>query len=83
MQKLDGSSESGWRRLHSPRQWTVILSLAAVAIGVVPLLNAVVPPSSSLYVSDFYLAVLGKYLTFAILALLLVALSVRSVLMRR
>jgi urea transport system permease protein len=69
MQKADLSAESGWRRLHSPRQWVVILSLAAVVIGVVPLLNRAVPPSSAFYVSDFYLALIGKYLTFAILAL--------------
>jgi urea transport system permease protein len=69
MQKADLSVVSGWRRLHSPRQWVVILSLAAVVIGVVPLLNRAVPPSSAFYVSDFYLALIGKYLTFAILAL--------------
>jgi len=69
MLKLDASAESGWRRLHTPRQWLVILVLAVVTIGVVPLLNRAVPPSSAFYLSDFYLALLGKYLTFAILAL--------------
>src|SRR4029078_5149452 len=68
MQKLDLASESGWRRLHTPKQWLVILALAGVAIGGVPLLNKL-PPSSSFYLSDFYLSLLGKYLTYAILAL--------------
>src|SRR5215467_6243694 len=68
MLKPDLSPESGWRRLHTPRQWLVILTLAAIAIVVVPLLNKL-PPSSSFYLSDFYLALLGKYLTYAILAL--------------
>ena len=68
MQKLEFRSESGWRRLHTPKQWLVILAMSMVAIVVVPLLNKL-PPSSSFYLSDFYLSLLGKYLTYAILAL--------------
>jgi urea transport system permease protein len=68
MQKPEFQSETGWRRLHTPKQWLVILVLSVVAIVVVPLLNKL-PPSSSFYLSDFYLSLLGKYLTYAILAL--------------
>src|SRR5262245_44548289 len=68
MQKPEFHSETGWRRLHTPRQWLAILAMSVVAIGVVPLLNKL-PPSSAFYLSDFYLALFGKYLTYAILAL--------------
>jgi urea transport system permease protein len=41
-----------------------------VAIGVlVPLLNLVVPPTSSFHISSYYVVLLGKYLCFALLAL--------------
>ena len=62
-------TEAVWRRLHTPKQWLVLGVLAFAAIVVVPLLNKAVPPSSPLYLSDFYLLLIGKYLTFAILAL--------------
>src|SRR4030095_10430094 len=68
MLKPDPSTESAWRRLHTPRQWLVVLTLAVIAIGVVPLLNKL-PPTSAFYLSDFSLALFGQYLTFAILAL--------------
>jgi urea transport system permease protein len=68
MLKPDPSGDSVWRRLHTPRQWLAIGGMALVAIVVVPVCNAL-PPSSALYVSDFYLSLLGKYLTYAILAL--------------
>jgi urea transport system permease protein len=68
MQNPDRSSDTGRRPLLTPRQWLVLLTLSAVAIVIVPVLNKL-SPSSSLYVSDFYLALLGKYLTYAILAL--------------
>jgi urea transport system permease protein len=69
MQTPDLTAEAGWRRLHTPKEWLTLLILAAVAIIVVPLLNGAVPPSSALYLSDYYLTLLGKYLTLAILAL--------------
>jgi urea transport system permease protein len=68
MPKPELSSESGWRRLHTPGQWVFVLVLAALAIGLVPLLNKL-SPSSTFYLSDYYLTLFGKYLTFAILAL--------------
>jgi urea transport system permease protein len=45
-----------------------LLVLAAIAIAV-PLLNLVVPPSSPFHLSAYYVALFGKYLSFAILAL--------------
>ncbi|MEX2318643.1 MAG: urea ABC transporter permease subunit UrtC, partial [Bauldia sp.] len=46
----------------------VILILVAVAIGV-PVLHLAVPPGSALYVPTYAVALLGKYLTYALLAL--------------
>jgi urea transport system permease protein len=68
MQTPDPSLQPLWSRLHSPRQWALLSGLAVLVIGVVPLLNKL-PPGASLYVSDFYITVFGKYLTLAILAL--------------
>jgi len=52
-----------------PRGWTGVL-LAAIVIAVaVPLLNLVVPETSALHLSDFYVSLLGKILCYAICAL--------------
>jgi urea transport system permease protein len=45
-----------------------IVLLAAIAI-VVPLLNLLVPPSSPFHVSSYYVALFGKYICYALLAL--------------
>jgi hypothetical protein len=45
-----------------------IVLLAAVAI-VVPMLNLMLPPSSPYHISSYYVALFGKYLCFALLAL--------------
>src|SRR6185295_956959 len=42
--------------------------LAAIAV-VVPLLNLAVPPSSPIYLSSYFVALFGKYLCYALLAL--------------
>lgn len=55
--------------LHTPRQWLVLLALSLATIVVVPVLNGLVSPTSSFYLSDFQLILLGKYLTYATLAL--------------
>jgi urea transport system permease protein len=69
MQTPDPSTVPLWRRMHTPGQWGVIFALAFGAIVVVPLLNSVVPVSSSFHLSDFQVTLFGKYLTYAILAL--------------
>ena len=45
----------------------ILLAIAALAL--LPLLNLVVPPSSPLYLPDFAVKLIGKWLCFAILAL--------------
>ncbi len=47
---------------------TVLALLAAIAV-VVPLLNLFVPASSPFYVSSYFVALFGKYICYAILAL--------------
>ncbi|MEP4378649.1 MAG: urea ABC transporter permease subunit UrtC [Alphaproteobacteria bacterium] len=55
--------------MESKRGWTTILALGFVAIFVVPFLNLAVPEGSFFHLSTFWVATLGKYLAFAILAL--------------
>ncbi|MDA0785027.1 MAG: urea ABC transporter permease subunit UrtC [Proteobacteria bacterium] len=55
--------------LESKRSWTAIVILAVIAIVVVPFLNLAVPEGSLFHLSTFWVATLGKYLAFAILAL--------------
>jgi urea transport system permease protein len=50
---------------------TVLLALLGIAIIVVPLLNLAVPESSSLHLSTYTVTLLGKYLTYALLAIAL------------
>jgi len=57
------------RRLLTPRQWVALAVLALVVIVVIPALNALTPRDSSFHVSDFHLQLLGKYLTYATMAL--------------
>jgi len=55
--------------MESKRSWTAIVVLAVIAIVVVPFLNLAVPEGSVFHLSTFWVATLGKYLAFAILAL--------------
>ncbi len=55
--------------MESKRGWTAIVALAVIAIFVVPFLNLAVPEGSLFHLSTFWVATLGKYLAFAILAL--------------
>lgn len=55
--------------LESKRSWMAIVTLAVIALVVVPLLNLAVPEGSLFHLSTFWVATLGKYLAFAILAL--------------
>src|SRR5579871_2945519 len=64
-----------------PRQYTLwisarrdtgtrwFLGLLALIAVLVPILNQVVPPSSSLHISAYGLTLIGKYLCYALLAL--------------
>jgi urea transport system permease protein len=68
MQTPDAPPESSGRRLHSPREWIILAALSFLTIVVVPLLNGI-SPKSFFYLTDFQIILLGKYLTYATLAL--------------
>jgi len=51
------------------RRTTIALSAIALAILLVPILNLVVPPGSLLHVPDDKVALFGKYVCYAVLAL--------------
>ena len=55
--------------MESKRSWAAILTLAVIAIFVVPILNLAVPEGSLFHIPTFWVTTLGKYLAFAILAL--------------
>ncbi|MGH8512482.1 MAG: urea ABC transporter permease subunit UrtC, partial [Gammaproteobacteria bacterium] len=50
---------------------TLLLAFLGIAILVVPVLNLAVPESSSLHLSTYTVTLLGKYLTYALLAIAL------------
>ncbi len=50
---------------------TLLLALLGIAILVVPVLNLAVPESSALHLSTYTVTLLGKYLTYALLAIAL------------
>ena len=54
--------------LRTDRGGQTLLAVLAVAVVVVPVLNLVVPPDSPLYLSTYTVTLLGKYLTYALLA---------------
>lgn len=55
--------------MESKRGWSSLLVLGFIAIFLVPFLNLAVPEGSFFHLSTFWVATLGKYLAFAILAL--------------
>ncbi len=57
--------------LESRKGWSTIVILLVLGLFVVPLLNLAVPEGSFFHLSTFWVATLGKYLCFAILALAL------------
>ncbi|WP_455199057.1 urea ABC transporter permease subunit UrtC, partial [Kaarinaea lacus] len=59
------------RLIESDRGGTILLSVLAITAILIPILNLAVPESSSLHVSTFTVTVLGKYLSYALLALAL------------
>jgi urea transport system permease protein len=56
------------RLLKNDRGGQVLLGLLAVAVVAVPLLNLAVPVDSPLHLSTYSVTLLGKYLTYALLA---------------
>lgn len=57
------------RLLLNDRGGIVVLGLVALMTLIVPILNMAVPPDSPFYVSNYMVALLGKFLCFALLAL--------------
>jgi len=55
--------------IQSKRAWGVSLLLTGFAVVGVPLLNMAVPEGSSLHVPDYLIALMGKFLCYAIVAL--------------
>src|SRR3989441_6414583 len=55
--------------LASKRELYCVLAAAFIVLVVLPCLNAFVPPDSAFHISTFTLAVYGKYLCYAVLAL--------------
>jgi urea transport system permease protein len=51
------------------RQAVIVLSLLGLAAVLVPVLNVMTAPGSALHISDHLVPLLGKYLSFALLAL--------------
>jgi urea transport system permease protein len=51
------------------RQTSIVLSLLAAAVILVPVLNGLVAPGSALHLPDHLVPLLGKYICFALLAL--------------
>ena len=56
------------RILNDDRGGQVLMALLLAAMIVVPVLNLVVPESSALHLSTYSVTLLGKYLTYALLA---------------
>jgi urea transport system permease protein len=55
--------------LNDDRGGQVMMGLLLVVMIVVPVLNLVVPESSFLHLSTYSVTLLGKYLTYALLAI--------------
>ncbi len=56
------------RILNNDRGGQILISLLLVMLVVVPILNLVVPESSALHLPTYSVTLLGKYLTYALLA---------------
>jgi urea transport system permease protein len=54
--------------LKTDRGGQALLAVLAVAVVIVPVLNLAVPPDSPLHLSTYTVTLLGKYLTYALLA---------------
>ena len=63
------AAQTGERNAWSLRFWSLFLLCALVLVVVVPVLNRAVPHGSALWLPDYLVPLLGKYLCFAMLAL--------------
>jgi urea transport system permease protein len=58
-------------KLYDRRAWLWLAAFAAVIFLVIPSLRLVVPPTSALHVSDYYVLLIGKFMCYAMVALAL------------
>jgi len=56
-------------RLFSPAIWTVVLAASGVLLVLVPILHLALPETHPLHLSSFWIALLGKFMCYAVLAL--------------
>src|SRR6187200_1009300 len=56
-------------RLYGAKGWAAIFAFMAVVLVVFPLLNLVVPKDSVFYLSDYFVALAGKIMCYAMVAL--------------
>jgi urea transport system permease protein len=56
-------------RLYGPRGWIAIAVLAVLALVIVPLCNLVVPNGNFFHISDYSVALVGKIMCYAMVAL--------------
>ncbi len=57
-------------RLFSPTAWTSLMAAVAI-LALLPLLNLIVPPDHPLHVSSYAVALMGKFMCYALAALAL------------
>jgi urea transport system permease protein len=62
-------AHAAMKRAQTKREFVALGLFAFVGLVVLPCLNAFVPPTSVFYVSNFTLALYGKYLCYAVLAI--------------
>lgn len=55
--------------LYGRRGWIAMGAFAAIVFVAIPLLRLAVPPDNPLHVPDYYLLLLGKFMSYAIVAL--------------
>jgi len=55
-------------RLFAPRGWIALAAFAALVVVVVPVLRLLLPEDSPLYLSDYYVLLIGKFMCYAMVA---------------
>jgi urea transport system permease protein len=58
-------------KLYDRRAWLWLAAFAAIILIAIPLLRLVVPPTSALHLSDYYVLLIGKIMCYAMVALAL------------
>ena len=56
-------------RLYGAKGWAALLAFMAIVLVVFPLLNLYVPKDSAFYLSDYFVALSGKIMCYAMVAL--------------